>query len=59
MVSVRIARRLFDPIILDPMENFMTTWLPLIVNPCTSPTFTPAMRTLSPLFSPPVSLNSP
>ena len=60
MVSVRIASRLSVPMVLVPMENLIRTWSPSIVErPRTLPTSTPAMRTLSPLLSPPVSVNCP
>ena len=59
MVSVRIASRLSVPMLLVPMENLITMWSPSILRPSTLPTSMPAMRTLSPVLSPPVSVNCP
>ncbi|CKO26208.1 Uncharacterised protein [Mycobacterium tuberculosis] len=59
MVSVRMARRLSVPMVLVPMENLTTMWSPSILSPSTVPTPKPAMRTLSPLCSPPESVNWP
>ncbi len=55
MVSVLIASRLSVPMVSLPVENFITTWSPSILMASTSPTSTPAIRTLSPLFSWPLS----
>ena len=54
-----IASRLSVPMLLVPMENLITMWSPSILRPSTLPTSMPAMRTLSPLLSPPVSVNCP
>ncbi|CNH80771.1 Uncharacterised protein [Mycobacterium tuberculosis] len=56
---MRIASRLSVPMLLVPMENLITTWSPSIFRPSTLPTSMPAMRTLSPLLSPPLSVNCP
>ncbi|COY39086.1 Uncharacterised protein [Mycobacterium tuberculosis] len=57
MVSVRIAARLCIPIVLPGNENPINTRLPRIASERTSPTFTPAISTLSPVLMPPVSAN--
>jgi hypothetical protein len=57
MVSVRIASRLSVPMVLLPVENATKMWSPSIASFWTLPTSIPLMRTLSPVFSPPVSLN--
>ena len=59
MVSVRIASRLSVPMVLVPIENFITMWSPSILSASTLPTSMPAMRTLSPVLMPPVSVNCP
>ena len=58
MVSVRIATRLCDPIVLPGKVNPIATRLPRICRERTKPTSTPAISTLSPVLMPPVSVNS-
>ncbi|CKL91714.1 Uncharacterised protein [Mycobacterium tuberculosis] len=56
---MRMARRLSGPMVLGPMGKLTTMWSPSILSPSTVPTPKPAMRTLSPLCSPPESVNWP
>ena len=54
---MRIASRLSVPMVLPPIENFDHDVVAVDRDDRTIPTFTPVIRTLSPLLSPPVSAN--